>query len=302
MSKLKIVNRKSAIVTLILRWYAPNGRMFPWRRTHNPYRVLVSEVMLQQTQASRVAEKYPRFLKRFPSFSSLARAKKSSVIRAWRGMGYNNRAIRLQELARIVHGQYSGKLPKDIETLQQLPGVGRYTAHAIACFAFRQQAPVVDTNVRRVLSRLFPRQAERGDIWELAASLLPPTRAYDWNQALFDFGATVCSEISPACTTCPLSSRCPSAFRIVRRRSTRSRREPGRDGIPNRMYRGRIVEALRSLRLNRSISDNVLGKRIKRNYTSRDSRWLRGLLHSLERDGVIALRNGSASIRVSLAE
>lgn len=258
--------------------------------------------MLQQTQASRVMEKYPLFIKRFPTFRSLARARKSSVIRAWQGMGYNNRAVRLQELARIIQVEHGGKLPSDVDTLRQLPGIGRYTAHALACFAFHQQMPVVDTNVRRVLSRLFPSELKGHDVWDIAAHILPAKRAYDWTQTLFDFGATTCIEIKPKCDVCPVSKLCPSAFKIERKQYRIAKQEPGRDGLPNRIYRGRIVEILRNLQNKRTISSERLGRRIKKRYTQRDTRWLHTLLRALESDGIVTLRNGSSTLKVSLAE
>jgi A/G-specific adenine glycosylase len=172
------LNRRSLLTARVLRWYRNNGRQLPWRNENDPYRVLVSEVMLQQTQVSRVLTKYPRFLKRFPTFKKLANAKTSDVIKAWEGMGYNNRALRLQRLAVTVLDQHRGRLPESIRELQALPGIGRYTAHALACFSFGRRVPVVDTNIKRVLTRLrSPQRREpapkEADIWDLASSLLP---------------------------------------------------------------------------------------------------------------------------------
>ena len=148
--------------------------------------------MLQQTQVNRVEQKYPEFLRRFPTFRSLASARTSNVIRAWAGMGYNNRAIYLQQTALRVVREFNGRLPRDINVLQRLPGIGRYTANAIACFAFGHQTAVVDTNVRRVLSRLFPLQMQTMDEWDLAEWILPKGNAYDWNQALMELGGALC--------------------------------------------------------------------------------------------------------------
>jgi len=292
--------RQKAIKSAILRWYRRNARSFPWRRTRNPYRILLSEVMLQQTQTSRVVEKYPRFLRRFPTFQALARARRSSVIRAWQGMGYNNRAVRLQQLARAVMREHGGRLPRDPQLLQQLPGIGRYTAHAIACFAYGENVPVVDTNVRRVLARLFPQLARNGDIWQLATALLPKQRAYDWNQALFDFGATICTARAPRCATCPVNRCCPSAFCVEPVRPKPNRPELRRNGVPNRIYRGRIIELLRQSR--RSLPSNWIGRRIKEDFGPSDRSWLHALLRSLERDGLVTIANGSSTLRVTLAE
>ena len=171
----KIVSLHSAI----LWWYQKNRRILQWRSTRDPYEILVSEIMLQQTQVSRVQEKLPVFLKKFPTMRSLSRASTAAVILAWRGMGYNNRAVRLRDLAKSVMKDYKGKLPAKTEELQMLPGIGPYTAHALACFAFRKQVPVVDVNIQRVFSRIFwkttdPQKYRNSDeIWQLAEEILP---------------------------------------------------------------------------------------------------------------------------------
>ncbi len=294
--------RLSTIRRRLLRWYHRSGRDLPWRRTREPYRVLISEVMLQQTQVSRVLTQYPRWLKRFPAITVLARARRSTVIRAWRGMGYNARAVRLHGLAKAVVRNHNGRLPRHTAALQHLPGIGRYTAHAVACFAFGQSVAVVDTNVRRVLSRLFPRETKRKDIWAVASGILPKQRAYDWNQVLFDLGSTVCTARTPQCTVCSLEAHCPSAHNVAVR-VLQSKREPMRPplaDIPNRIYRGRVVEALRDAPRG-SLSAQRLGKLVKPDYTRRNQMWFLQLLRSLERDGLVTLSNGSAHLTVSLA-
>lgn len=293
-------NLQAAVTKAILRWYRKSARRFPWRRTHNPYRVLLSEIMLQQTQTSRVVEKYPVFLKRFPTLKSLAHARRSSVIRTWRGMGYNNRAVRLHQLAQVVIKEHGGRLPSDPELLQRLPGIGRYTAHALSCFAFSQNVPAVDTNVRRVLARLFPRLARHRDIWQVAAVVLPAKRAYDWNQALFDLGATYCTARTPRCVSCPVNRHCPSAFRATPLRFKPNRPEPHRNGLPNRIYRGRIVELLRNSP--EPLPSTTIGMNVKQDFKPSDVPWLHELLRSLERDGLVKLRNGNSTLYVSLAE
>jgi A/G-specific adenine glycosylase len=149
---------------------------------------------------------------------------------------------------------------------------------------------------------LFPAEARRRDPWRLAWDILPNRRAFDWNQALFDFGAAVCTAARPSCEVCPVAARCPSAFKISPQPAKRSNPEPGRNGIPNRLYRGRIVDILRTLKGKRTVSADSLGSRIKENFTLRDRNWLNELLHALQRDGLVALRNGSSKLRVSLAE
>ena len=209
--------KKKRLHRLLLHWYKKNKRSLPWRLTHNPYRILLSEIMLQQTQVARVEQIYPRFLQTFPSLKNLAQSAPSKAIRAWRGMGYNRRALRLRDLALKVVSELNGKLPQSTEELQSLPGIGGYTAHAVSCFAFGQQVPVVDVNVRRVLSRIFWRMKKvseartDSEIWKFAATLLPRGRAYDWNQALMEFGATICTKLKPNCSACPINTTCASA-------------------------------------------------------------------------------------------
>ena len=198
----------------LLSWYADHGRDLPWRRTQDPYRVLVSEIMLQQTQVDRVVPKYREFLRRFPTVKHLAAAPVAEVRRLWYPLGYNVRPIRLHAIACETVARYGGRLPDREEALRQLPGVGRYTAGAILSFAYGQDTAVLDTNVRRVLGRVFlgPRRLARvrGDktFWDLAAALVPHGRGYDFNQALMDFGATWCTARKPRCGTCPMRSFC----------------------------------------------------------------------------------------------
>jgi A/G-specific adenine glycosylase len=301
-SRLPFAIRKSSISNQVFRWYARTARVLPWRGERNPYRILISEVMLQQTQVGRVLQKYPQFLKRFPGFATLARAHTSSVIRAWKGMGYNNRSVRLQRLAQILCTEGDGRLPRTIEELQLLPGIGKYTAHALACLAFDQHLPVVDTNIKRVLGRLFPHQAKRMDIWKLAEMTLPGRHAHIWNQALMDLGATICTSLSPACDSCPVAMLCPSAFRIQKQNSALTRTEPLRNGLPNRIYRGRIVDVLRNSPRRKFIPATRLGNQIKDSYSTQDDAWLLRLMKSLEKDGLIVMRYTRAGIAASLPQ
>jgi A/G-specific adenine glycosylase len=195
-----------AFTRKLLRWYGHHARDLPWRRTRDPYRVIVSEFMLQQTQVSRVSEYYPRFLKRFPTVYDLARAKPKAVREAWDGLGYYARASNLHALARVVSKTMNGKLPDEVESLDELPGVGRYTAGAVACFAYEKPVPAVDTNVKRVLERVFKTK----NVWGLAAAIVPKTgkKAWRFNQALMELGALVCTARSPRCPKCPVNSNC----------------------------------------------------------------------------------------------
>ena len=296
---------------IIPRWYRKHRRVLQWRTTTDPYEILVSEIMLQQTQVSRVKEKLPLFLKKFPTLSALTKASKVDVIYAWQGMGYNNRAVRVYELARIVQNVYNSKLPRDVEQLLHLPGIGPYTAHAIACFAYRQRVPVVDVNIRRVLSRIFwklnriEQLKSEKEIWQLAHHALP-RNAYLWNQALMDLGATICNARMPLCTSCPVKRYC-SSRNLHNRTHSRAKgggkaaSEPLYKGIPRRIWRGRIVEALRTINGKGPISLPALGKSIKQNFSHNELDWLSEIVRKLEHDGLISTKQQSSTTYVSLA-
>ena len=200
----------------LLAWYDRAGRDLPWRRTRDPYHVLVSEVMLQQTQVSRVAEYFPRFLARFPDLGTLARAKQRSVLEAWEGLGYYARARNLHALARAVTRELDGALPSDPIALERLPGIGRYTAGAVASFAYERPVPAVDTNVARVIRRAFLEDVSGASarsprmVWQLAASLVPRDgkRAWKFNQAIMELGALLCVARRPRCPQCPVRGQC----------------------------------------------------------------------------------------------
>jgi A/G-specific adenine glycosylase len=199
-----------------LKWYRQHGRDLPWRQTSDPYKILVSEVMLQQTQVERVIPKYHEFLTKYPTLDALARAPLHEVKRTWYPLGYNIRPVHLRGIARETLARYDGRIPDDEKALRSLKGIGRYTAGALLSFAFGKDAPILDTNVKRVLGRVFlgPRRLKRlkgqRALWELAAALVPPGRAYDFNQALMDFGATWCTPRKPRCRPCPMRSFCQS--------------------------------------------------------------------------------------------
>ena len=190
----------------LLAWYRRTARELPWRDTRNPYAILVSEFMLQQTQVSRVTQFFPRFMNRFPTLEKLARARPKAVMEAWDGLGYYARARNLHALAREVTRCHDGTLPDKPEELRKLPGVGRYTAGAVACFAYEKPVPAVDTNVKRVLERVFATD----DVWGLAAAIIPKTgkTAWKFNQAVMELGALVCTARKPKCPQCPLKSNC----------------------------------------------------------------------------------------------
>ncbi|MFN8625889.1 MAG: A/G-specific adenine glycosylase [Candidatus Binatia bacterium] len=201
----------------LLRWYTCHGRDLPWRRTRDPYRILVSEVMLQQTQVDRVIGYYPRFLQRYPTIDSLAHASSFEVREAWEGLGYYARARNLHRTAQRVTANHGGKLPADLDTIQTLPGIGRYTAGAVLSFAYGQRAAILDTNAARVLSRVFAirRRPPKGRwwqrLWNLAEAVTPARGADRFNQAIMDLGATVCRARAPQCRHCPVRTCCRSA-------------------------------------------------------------------------------------------
>ncbi|MDX2054311.1 MAG: A/G-specific adenine glycosylase [Polyangiaceae bacterium] len=203
----------------LLRWYTAHRRDLPWRRTSDPYAIWVSEVMLQQTQVETVRPYYARWLNRFPNIRELASAEEADVLKLWQGLGYYSRARRLLAGARAVVAEHKGSIPESVEELLKLPGIGPYSAGAIASIAFNQAVPLVDGNVVRVITRLFglrgdPTRAPlKSEIWKLAEQLIAPGRARDSNQALMEFGALVCTPQKPLCLTCPLHALCEARKR-----------------------------------------------------------------------------------------
>ena len=219
----------------LLAWWAGAARDLPWRRTRDPYRVLVSEFMLQQTQVSRVAEYYPRFLERFPDLGTLARAPARAVREAWDGLGYYARARNLHELAKGVTRRYDGKLPDSPQELIKLPGIGPYTAGAVACFAYEKPVPAVDTNVARVLRRVFLGRAtgngqRAAQLWRLAGQLVPRSgeQAWKFNQAIMELGALVCVARKPRCPACPVRNQCKTGRRLAPGKTGRRLGQTGR--------------------------------------------------------------------------
>jgi len=279
-------DRVAAAQAALLDWYGAYARALPWRRTTDPYAILVSEIMLQQTQVDRVIPKYFEFLGRFPSLASLAAASPAAVIRAWSPLGYNRRAVNLQRAALVVQRDFDGRLPSDPVALRSLPGIGEYTAAAVCCFAFGEDAAVVDTNVHRVLLRLT-RQERLGDaaVRQLATHYLPSRRAADWNQALMDLGATICRAGAPLCLLCPLAEVCPSRGQAVRETRTHyaagGRPERFRDS--DRYLRGRIVDALRTAG---ALSTEALAGQLGLADEEGGARLAR-LITALERDGLL---------------
>jgi len=198
----------------LLAWYRRNGRDLPWRKTDDPYHILVSEIMLQQTQVDRVLPKYEEWLEKYPSLQALAAAPEQEVTRTWYPLGYNIRPKRLQTIAREAVTRYGGTLPSDHDTLLSFKGIGAYTAGAIRSFAFRERAAILDTNVARVLYRVFvgngdqKSHAMKRHLWTVSDTLVPRRDVFDFNQALMDFGAIVCVARNPKCLVCPMAKSC----------------------------------------------------------------------------------------------
>jgi A/G-specific adenine glycosylase len=196
------------------RWFLRNKRDLPWRRTRDPYAILVSEIMLQQTQVATVVPYYNRWLRRFPTIRSLAATTQSDVLHTWQGLGYYARACNLHRCAKMIVKKFGGRLPNDPSTLKALPGIGLYTANAIAVFARDKSLPIVESNTARVLSRLFNIRAPidstsgRRKLWELSAKLVPHKSARDFQNAMMDLGALICTAHNPRCQICPVKKFC----------------------------------------------------------------------------------------------
>jgi A/G-specific adenine glycosylase len=240
-------SRRRAGAKALRAWFAPRRGAYPWRETRDPYAIWVSEVMLQQTQASRVVDAYEDFLARFPTVRALAAAPRRDVVRAWDGLGYNRRAVWLSEGARAIVSEHAGRVPRDPQTLRTLPGVGAYTAAALSSMAFGEPVAVVDTNVRRVVARVHlgvdGRRAETRTVWELAQSWLDRDDPVTWNQALMDLGREVCRP-RPRCDMCPLARVC--AFRTSGAVAMRGPASKDAFEGSSRQLRGAIVRVLRS--------------------------------------------------------
>jgi A/G-specific adenine glycosylase len=296
----------------LLSWYGRVGRDLPWRRTRDPYAILVSEIMLQQTQVDRVIPKWHQFLEAFPTLEALAAAPLADVIRVWAGLGYNRRAVRLHAIARTAVEHLGGRLPETAEELRELEGLGAYTANAIACFAGEAQVGVVDTNVRRVLGRVFAEEIgldpPAGPVLQrFAEAVLPEGRAYAWNQALMDLGATICTARAPDHDACPLALQCTGRTLISEAGGVRRAAERGpsyKTSQPfeqtTRYFRGRIVACCRDLAPGETLGLDDLGRALRPDYGPEHLSWVAGLVEGLRRDGLVAVEEDSGEARVSL--
>jgi A/G-specific adenine glycosylase len=264
----------------ILSWFKHHQRDLPWRKTTDPYAIMVSEIMLQQTQVERVIPKYQAFLEAFPSWQELAKASQADVVRLWHGLGYNRRALGLHKLAKAVVAM--GELPSHPDLMMQLPGIGPYTSQAVAAFAFKQpQAAPVDTNIERIIKRVFTAYAlNKRELAALARELVP-VDSWTWNHALMDFGATVCTARSPECASCPLQDIC-AAYPCDGTDIQKAKQSTFKDS--DRFYRGQLISYLRQHNVLRR---NNLGTILNLHDDARLTKILDGLC----RDGFIDITN-----------
>ncbi len=303
MSKAVIARKRDGmrvgIRRAIFAWYRAHGRHdLPWRKNLSVYRVAVAEIMLQQTNVPKVIEKYTAFLTVFPTVHTLAAASQADVVRQWQGLGYNRRAVNVHKMAQIVVQEYNGKFPTDPEQLRTLPGVGPYTSHAIPIFARNSNLATHDVNIARVVRRWHAmRMPSDARIATLAAAYAPRGRSRAWHSALMDFASLVCTKRAPQCATCPLRRQCRSypAPRdpVVHKKKEVGRSENGKH-IPRRIYRGRIVEFLRTAPATR----NAIGAAIKKDWSVHaDGAWCDTVLQTLVRDGMIVQKGNQWRLR-----
>lgn len=282
----------------LLSWYAEAARDLPWRKTHDPYAVIVSELMLQQTQVDRVIPKYNAWMKQFPTAQDLAKASTRDVLEAWQGLGYNRRARFLQKMAQEVTKKYNGTFPGTLEELIALPGIGPYTARAVLNFAFAKPEPIVETNVRRALSRIFVSYKNtltltEDEYWALAHAVTPQKDHYNFNQAIMDFGAVICIAKKPKCGSCPFQKMCNSYPDILEAkpqqlRVTKKANETLYFGEPRRIWRGRILKFLHTPQAKKSGATlNAIGKAIQDDFSREREEWLMSVLSTLIADGMV---------------
>ncbi|TAE24078.1 MAG: A/G-specific adenine glycosylase [Candidatus Kapaibacterium sp.] len=291
---------------LILEWYEKHAREFMWREYADsqkhfipqPYLVLLSEVMLQQTQTSRIQEKLPEFYRTFPSIERLSQATNAEIIKAWEGLGYNSRALRLRDCAKAVVERFSGVIPSEYEELLSLPGIGTYTASALVAFAFHKDIAIVDVNIRRVYSRISSQldttadAMPEADCTAFAERIYPRGKASAWHQAVMDIGALFCTARAPKCSLCPLQGMCASAHQL-REVERVKKQEPTFEGKPNRIWRGRIVQILRGVEASEWYSGEQLYNQLfsaSLFTTTPREQWLLEILRTLEREAIVEIQ------------
>ncbi|MFA5130348.1 MAG: A/G-specific adenine glycosylase [Patescibacteria group bacterium] len=285
-------------LAILLRWYSRHARDLPWRRTDDAYAIFVSEIMLQQTQVSRVISIFEAWIKRFPNWTTLAQAKTPELLRAWAGLGYNRRALYLRESARTV---IESGVPRTIDDWARLKGVGPYTAAAVHTFVSKQPSAAIDTNVRRVIGRLtlgLASPSEKADARirsSLRSMFKQSPKAWKALHAMMDLGSMICTPRSPKCSICPLRDAClarPKFERGIRTKKKKVAREKIHKGkkFPDRIYRGRILALART---KKNISIASLGRKIDQNFDAHnDSDWLLRMLDRMRKDGLIQMTKG----------
>ncbi len=267
---------------IVLEWYARHGRKLPWRETKDPYKILVSEMMLQQTQVDRVIPKYHMFLARFPTVQALASAPTSDVLKLWSGLGYNRRALYLQTCAQEIVALRH--FPDDVDGLRILPGIGPYTGAAVLSFAFNADIPVIDVNIELLYKRIF--YGNKETVEALAVKHLPLGRSRDWHNALMDLGSLFCTSKNPKCSLCPLEKVCSSADNEKRIQETRKKKNVIPFRQSDRIVRGTILKLLTAKPY--SISD--LHVAVKNEGIERTAEHFQRIVSQLESDGLIEVR------------
>jgi len=275
------------IADLLLTWYRAHGRNLPWRQTTDPYAILVAEVMLQQTQVDRVIPKYEAWLEAFPNWKALSEAPRSDVLKFWSGLGYNNRAVRLHELSKVVVEELGGELPKTEDELVKLPGIGPYTAGAIVAFAYNKPGKCIDVNVERIMKRLF--FSRRQEISKSAVERFflasYPRNARAYANALMDFGSLICTASKPMCDSCPLYDECKSRGEREEEKEERAKKRQSRFLHSNRWWRGQILKGL---------NQGVKSEESLRSLIGHENRQaFQRALGELERDGLVVRRDNT---------
>lgn len=279
----------------LLAWYRTHGRDLPWRRTHDPYAIFISELMLQQTQVERVIPFYRNWLKRFPTWKKLAEAKTPPLLHAWAGLGYNRRALYAREAARIV---VERGVPTDETEWRKLKGVGPYMAAALTEFVNHKRALVIDTNVRRVVGRMslgltFPKPADDQRILRALDELTPSKGHEQVPHALMDVGATICSTKLPSCSVCPFGSICKARKKLEGKTIVRAKKRSNeriREGkkFPDRIYRGKILALVRN---EGKVRLSNLGPRVDPDFSTADEDWIEAMAERLAKDGLIVIHS-----------
>ncbi len=293
--------KAEAVREALISWFEENGRDLPWRRTRDPWRVLVSEIMLQQIQVARAVPFYESFVALFPTPQALSEAPLSEAIKAWGDLGRYRRVVSLHRTARLIIEEHGGEVPSDPEALVKLPGVGPYTAGAVACFAFERDAHFLDTNVRRVLHRLFfgaevpESKAKEKQLLGLAEAMVPRDRAWGWGQSVMELGAMRCKARKPLCAACPVGKLCaarPTIAEALAGRPRAARAAQGRGGS-NRYYRGRALAVLREAPPE-GVALVELGEGLREGFGEADLPWLWGVVESLRKDGLARISSEKA--------